>query len=153
MRVGLPVPSFNLFPNAGPYPGTDWDGVEQTVSNGCCFEVRMPSSDDDTDGTLDEEVDCDVTINSGWVVAELVDEGGEAGRALGDCCRGENLGDTLLAWGDIGALVDCCWEEFPLPSVEDCRFLLWDSDLSKSLLHPSLQGNNKACEEPCFDLK
>jgi len=45
------------------------------------------------------------------------DEGGVVGLALGEW-RGENLGDTLVEWGDDGPLVEC-----PLPSVELCRFL------------------------------
>ena len=36
-----------------------------------------------------------------------MEEGGVTGLALGEC-RGENLGDTMVVWGDVGALVVWC---------------------------------------------
>lgn len=129
-EVGLPMPSLSLSRTMGPCPGADCEDAGQTSCIGCCLASEAPSSKDDQGRVLEDEDNCEVVINGGWdTVAD--EEGGVVGLALGEW-RGENLGDTFVEWGDDGALLDWCWEECPLPSVEVCRFLMWlsDNDLS-----------------------
>lgn len=86
----------------------DCNNVGQTTCKECCLENEVASSEDASDGPLDDNGSaCEVVISGGWDVAE--EKGGVVGPTLGERC-GENLGETL-EWGDDGALLDWCCEE------------------------------------------